>query len=297
MLFAIALIISVVVAYALTKPCKIDLPESAGLRYEPWMPYVSSESVRFRIVYLERLLAAGLGTEALFGQELLSLQKPQLNITVGEASNVLDVAYPFTAEEDEIVNVLTLTERALVKTEEALLGANVSLVERRGGISIYSVVPLPGVPGGPPRPRTAYLAINGQNLIYVEGGSFALESLRRTIDRFQKRNDLLFDSLIIREAYALATKDLPELVAVLGFSQGQNQARVVYDLKAIGHESGQLRVNKVLSFSNTDEMSKNLDSAKALFTDGKDSICQAEAHILASSSRPLNELREQLQSP
>ena len=259
------------------------------------MTYIGYESIRFRVVYLNRLLATGLETETLFGQNLVILRKPQLNITVGEIDEVLDVAYPFTAEQDQTVNVLTLTESALIKIDNALSVAG-DLVEKRGDTVIYSVVLEPSQGSTAPRSRLAYLAVTGRILVYVEGGAFALGALRRTLDMHPKESGLLFDFPKIREAYYLATKDLAEPIAVLGFSEVENQAKVTYSLKAVGEQSGQLHVRKVLSFAGPDDVTRNLDSAQELFLDPKDSTCQAQTHLVASSVRPLSELREQLQS-
>ena len=282
-------------AYEFTKPCKIDLPANVEFQEETWMTYIGDENIRFRAVYLNRLLAAGLETEILFGQNLVSLRKPQLNIRLGETDEVMDVAYPFTAEQDQIVNVLTLTQSALIKIDNAL-SAGGDLVQKRGDTAIYSVV-LELSPGATaPRSRLAYLAVNGRSLVYVEGGAFALGTLTRTLDMHENRDGLLFDSPRIREAYHLATKDLPQPIAVLGFSELENQAKVTYSLKALGDQSGKLRVTKVLSFASPDDMTTNLDSARELFLDSKDSTCQAQSHLVASSVRPLNELRVQLQS-
>jgi len=259
------------------------------------MAYIGNENIKFRVVYLKRLLAAGLETEILFGQNLVSLRKPQLNITLGEADEVMDVAYPFTAEQDQIVNVLTLTQSGLVKIDIALSVAG-DLVEKRGDTAIYSVVPQISPGATAPRSKFAYLAVKERSLVYVEGRAFALGTLTRTLDMHEKGSGLLFDSSRIREAYYLATRDLPEPIAVLGFSEVENQAKVIYDLKAVGEQSGKLRVSKVLSFASPDDVTRNLDSARELFLDSKDSTCQAQSHLLASSVRPLSELREQLQS-
>ncbi len=293
--FAIALFaLTVLLFQEGAKACVVDLPDSSKFRYEPWMVFANSEMNSFRMIEVERAVRLGGSDLKLFGDALVSLYTPDIEIKIADVDRVIQVSYPL-AEQGVTVNILKLqsgTKDILItqleKSEPRISG-------NESGTLIFNLQAKATLSRNPQGRTNAYIAITESDLYYVEGYSYSLQMLTRTVKLGKSSDNAYMKTQLLMHGYALLTGGLKNIVgfSLLEFKEKTNGVK--YVMKAVAVDSGQTLSRQVLIFETQNEFDANINAAKSTFIDRRERACSAEQYLLGSQFMPLDQLRTALQ--
>lgn len=280
--------------FQVLQPCTFTLPPQVPFQSQSWMKYADSQVVRIRLINASQLNALPEKRGTLFGDNLLSLKRPLFNLSISKAAYFLDFTFPLLGDKVQVVNVIGLTATGYNETSRTLEAALSFVVENRTGMLIYAAVPgeeqSTGAQGG-----AAYLALNGHDILYAEGGQIALEKLKRMLDTYRLGSAFLFEAVTIREAYYIATRDLgsPMGLSISIFEEKAEGVRYAVRTAAV---RGDVVSHQVLVFDSLRELERNFEGAKSFFFTRTEQACKGGTYVLGTVHEPLDDLRRVLLS-
>jgi hypothetical protein len=257
------------------------------------MRYVSTEANGLRLVNVTTLEALPPEVRDFSEGTILSLSQPALEVSVPQTSFTVDITYPLTGDRAQLVSAIGLLPASYSMIASQLDDAGSLLVEERAGVRIFAVVPQ--LTSGSSTSRTAYLALNGHDLLYARGSQTALEKLRTSLDSYQSDGRSMFDAATLQAGYYAATTNPTRSLGVSVTNFATNVQGVHYVVKSVSMDGGNLLVRQLLVFDSPSEMERNFESAKTLFTSPREMVCRA-AHVISSTAtEPVADLRKVMQ--
>jgi len=250
-----------------------------------WMAYAGNETNKFKLVNITAISMVSDVHQAAPQKELVSLSKPVLNITVDEAYYVLALEYP--QEEGTVtVNAIGLKPSAIAAVTEALSSLNVSVL-KAGSVPIYSVFTLGSK-------IIAYMALNGGDLLYAEGGGTALNKMRKALEAFQSEGTSTMDDASIRKGLAIANSVDGLQLGISLTTYGEGVKGALFNWRTLTYRDKALVSLQAIGYKDDASATTNAESAKTIFFDPKEKVAQLENFLTGVKKQETEDLRPAL---
>ena len=276
-----------------TKPCVLEVPDSTKFQYLSGMVFANSQMNSLRVIDVGRAVLLGASDLELFGNVLVSLRDPTIEVTIANVNRVVQVSYPL-ADKEVTVNVLNLQAAAREQLAARIDRSNLAAESVESGIPIFTVRAHP-VGSNPNSLTNAFIALAGSDLYYVEGYASSFRMLTLTLQLGLKGDGSHVRTELLMRGYALLMGGLNNVV---GFSLTEFKEKtngVEYVLKVVAVDSGEVQSRQVLVFETQKEFDSNAESARATFLERNEKACNAGQYVLGMQSLALDKLRTALQ--